>query len=68
MLLMLVTALLLGGSTASTAVAAQADVLTAQPSSVAFHIQRVGTEIYKRTRIRNTSDAASAARGGWPTR
>lgn len=68
MLLVLVTALLLGGSTASVAFGARADVLTAKPSSIDFHIQRVGSENYKRSKITNTSDAAIAllVGGGLP--
>ena len=64
----LVIGLVLGGTTASVAFAARVDVLTAKPSTIDFHIQRVGSENYKRLKITNTSDAPIAllVEGGLP--
>ena len=68
MLFILLAVILLVGSTAAVTFGARADVVSAKPSSVDFHTQRVGSENYRRSRITNTSEGAIAllVEGGLP--
>ena len=66
--LIFATGVVLGASTTSVAFGARVAGLTASPSTIDFHTQRVGTENYKRIKITNSSasDVAVLVEGGLP--